>query len=59
MAASIICDKCGKTSVKTSEFMHIRTHVLISSTEFKTYPMEYFDVCKNCYDEIFKFKEDL
>ena len=58
MAASVICDKCGKVSSKITDFIHVRTHTLASATRYNTSALETFDVCTNCYDEIFNFKED-
>ena len=57
MAASVICDKCGKVSSKITDFIHVRTHTLASVTSYKTSTLESFDVCKKCYDEIFNFNK--
>ena len=58
MAAKIECDKCGKSDIKASEFMHVRGHKLASATEFKTYCSDYMDVCKECYNKIFNKEEE-
>ena len=59
MASAIKCDKCGMTSTKVSDFMHIRVYTMASATRYKDDAVERFEVCQKCYDEIFKFKEAL
>lgn len=58
MASLILCEKCGKSDTKLSEFMHVRGHKLTSATEFKTFPEEYMDVCMKCYKKIFNKEEE-
>ena len=56
MAAVIVCDKCGMTGIATSKFMHVRAYEMSSATAFRTTTINQIDVCKECYDKIFKNK---
>lgn len=58
MASLILCEKCGKSDTKVSEFMHVRGHKLASATEFKSLADDYIDVCLKCYKKIFNKEED-
>ena len=58
MASAIKCDKCGTTSTKVSEFMHIRIHTMVSSTRFNNEPLDHLELCQKCYDEIFNFNKE-
>lgn len=58
MASAIKCDKCGITSTKMTDFIHIRTHTLNNATAYNSNSLEYFDLCTNCYDEIFSFNKE-
>lgn len=59
MAALIKCDKCGKTDNKCKQFKHIRGYKLTSPTSYRgTDTLNCFDVCNECYNDIFNIKED-
>ena len=53
MASAVKCDKCGTTSAKISDFMHIRAYKMVSATRYNTEAEKHFDLCKKCYDELF------
>lgn len=58
MASAIKCDKCGTTSTKVSEFMHIRIYTMLSTTRYNTEAEKHFELCKKCYGEIFNFDKE-
>ena len=58
MASAIKCDKCGTSSAKISDFIHIRVHTMASATEYNTRAEEHFDLCKKCYDELLNFDKE-
>lgn len=56
MASVIKCDMCGYTSITTTDFRHIRVHLMKSPTEYFSRTLKYFDLCMKCYDKIFDFR---
>lgn len=58
MASAIKCDKCGMTSSKMADFIHVRAYTLSDATSYNTAALEHFDLCTKCYDEIFNFKKE-
>ena len=58
MASAIKCDKCGTTSAKISDFMHIRAYIPVSATRYNEKAEKYFDLCKKCYDELLNFDKE-
>lgn len=58
MASAIKCNKCGTTSEKISDFMHIRVYTMVSATRYNEKADKHFELCKKCYDEFLNFDKE-
>lgn len=47
----IYCAACGKET-HYSQAVHIRAHECTDVYKFRTDPMDYFDLCRSCYDRM-------
>lgn len=47
----IYCAACGK-EVHYSQAVHMRAHERTDVYKFRTQPMDYFDLCRPCYDRM-------
>lgn len=47
----IRCAVCGK-DIHYTQAAHVRVHEMTDVYKFCTQPMEYFDVCRECYENM-------
>lgn len=47
----IRCAVCGK-DIHYTQAVHVRVHEMTDVYRFRTHPMEYFDVCRECYENM-------
>lgn len=47
----IQCSVCGK-DIHYTQAVHVRVHEMTDVYRFRTQPMEYFDMCRECYGKM-------
>lgn len=59
MASLIKCDKCGAVDTDYKKFKHIRAY---DNNSVSTYDgnkvIKYMDMCKECYNKVFKEEDN-
>lgn len=47
----IRCAVCGR-DIHYTQAVHVRAHEMTDVYRFRTQPMEYFDMCRECYGKL-------